>query len=130
VPLTCVFMAGSEWIIRIAFQRGAFKPEDTALVSFIQQMYLLQVPFLVIGLLGVRLLVAMSRNHLLTFMSVVNLVVNVVGNLIFMRWFGAAGIALSTSVVYVVSMTMILVLVNRSLSTLERERVRVNVSAA
>jgi putative peptidoglycan lipid II flippase len=74
-----------------------------------------QVPFFVLGILGVRALVAMSKNHLLTIMSLVNVVVNVVGNVIFMGWFGVSGIALSTSVVYVVSMTMIWILVHRNL---------------
>jgi putative peptidoglycan lipid II flippase len=116
IPLTLAFIACSEWIVRLVFERGAFHAEDTLLVTRIQQMYLLQVPFFVLGMLGVRVLVAMSKNHLLTIMSVVNLAVNVVGNIVFMRWFGVSGIALSTSVVYIVSMSMILVLVARSLA--------------
>jgi putative peptidoglycan lipid II flippase len=68
----------------------------------------------------VRVLLAMSKNHLLTLMSVINLVVNVIGNIVFMRWFGVSGIALSTSLVYVVSMIMILIFVARTLGELER----------
>jgi len=68
----------------------------------------------------VRVLVAMSKNHLLTLMSVINLVVNVIGNIVFMRWLGVSGIALSTSVVYMVSMTMILIFVAKTLRDLER----------
>jgi putative peptidoglycan lipid II flippase len=90
------------------------------IVARIQQMYLLQVPFFVLGILAVRVLVAMSKNHLLTLMSVINLVVNVIGNILFMRWFGVSGIALSTSLVYVVSMIMILIFVARTLGELER----------
>jgi putative peptidoglycan lipid II flippase len=115
IPVTAAFIASSHWIVQFVFERGAFGPEDTALVSRIQQMYLVQVPFFVLGILGVRALVAMSKNHLLTIMSLVNVVVNVVGNVIFMGWFGVSGIALSTSVVYVVSMTMIWILVHRNL---------------
>jgi putative peptidoglycan lipid II flippase len=98
------------------FQRGAFTPADTALVGFIQQMYFLQVPFFMLGMLGVRLLLATSRTYLLTIMSVVNLTVNVVGNLVFMRWLGVSGIALSSAVVYMISMTMIWLLVRRYLA--------------
>ena len=116
IPLTAAFIASSEWIVKIVFERGAFRPDDTILVARIQQMYLLQVPFFVLGILGVRVLIAMSKNHLLTIMAVVNLTVNVIGNIVFMRWFGVSGIALSTSVVYMVSMSMILVLVSRSLA--------------
>lgn len=121
IPVTAAFILGSHWIVQLVFERGAFGPEDTALVTEIQQMYLVQVPFFVLGILGVRALVAMSKNHLLTIMSIVNLVVNVVGNLIFIQWFGVSGIALSTSAVYVVSMTMIWLLVHRNLARLQSQ---------
>jgi putative peptidoglycan lipid II flippase len=123
IPLTVVFIALSESIVKLVFERGAFGPEDTILVARVQQMYLLQVPFLVLGILGVRVLVAMSKNHLLTIMSVVNLAVNVVGNIVFMRWLGVSGIALSTSVVYMGSMSMILILLARSLTQLPTAQV-------
>lgn len=123
VPATLVFIAASQWLVRVLFERGAFTAEDTVLVSTIQRMYLLQIPFYVLGVVGVRLLVAMSRNHLVTIMSVVNLLVNVVGNLVFMRWFGVSGIALSTSLVYVVSMSMILWLVHVHLDGMSRASV-------
>jgi putative peptidoglycan lipid II flippase len=55
-------------------------------------------------------------------MAIVNLTVNVVGNLVFMRWFGVSGIALSTSVVYMVSMSMILFLVARNLARMNAEK--------
>lgn len=121
VPLTLVFMAGSEWLVRMLFERGAFTPADTALVARVQQMYLLQVPFFVLGILGVRALMAMSKSHFLTGVSVVNLAVGVTGNLIFMRWFGVTGIALSNSVVYMISMTIILTLVAKTLTKLESQ---------
>ncbi|HEX2826099.1 MAG TPA: lipid II flippase MurJ [Burkholderiales bacterium] len=116
VPVTAALIVGSEWIIAILFQRGAFTRDDTSLVAFIQQMYFLQVPFFMLGMLGVRLLLATSRTYLITAMSVVNLAVNVVGNLVFMRWLGVSGIALSSAVVYMVSMTMIWILVRRYLA--------------
>lgn len=107
VPATLAFMAGSEWMVRILFERGAFGPDDTAAVTLIQQMYLIQLPFVVLGMLGVRLLVAMGKCHLLTVMSAVNLAMCVIGNLAFMYSMGASGIALSTSIMYIVSSTMI-----------------------
>lgn len=122
VPVVFVIGMSSEWIVRVIFERGAFQSADTELVARIQQMYLLQVPFVMVGMVGVRLLVAMSRNHLLTIMSVVNLAVGVGGNLVFMRLFGVSGIALSASVVYMVSMTMIFIFLARNLAQLERAR--------
>lgn len=122
VPITAVLLATSDWVVMIIFERGAFTESDTRLVSDVQRMYLLQIPFFVLGIVGVRLLVAMSKNHLVTIMAVVNLIVNIVGNLVFMRWFGVSGIALATSVVYMISMSMILWLVHVNLSGLQRAR--------
>jgi putative peptidoglycan lipid II flippase len=115
VPVTIVFIAASEWIVRMLFERGAFDAEDTRIVTFVQQMYLIQIPFVMVGILGGRLLIAMSKMYLLTIMAVVNLAVVVVGNLVLMQWLGVGGIALATSIMYAVSAAMIWVLVHRSL---------------
>ena len=122
VPVTALFVVGSEWLVKVMFERGAFTREDTKLVALIQQMYFLQVPFFILGMLGVRLLLATSKTYLLTAMSVVNLAVNVVGNVVFMRWLGVSGIALSSSLVYVISMSMIWYFVHRHFAAVDRER--------
>lgn len=119
VPITLVFIATSEWIVRLLFERGAFGPDDTAVVTLVQQMYLIQIPFVMVGILGGRLLIAMSKMYLLTIMAVVNLAVVIVGNLVLMRWLGVAGIALATSIMYVVSAAMIWVLVHRHLGLVD-----------
>lgn len=108
VPLALLGIAASDTLVRLLFERGAFDHDDTVLVSFVQQMYFLQVPFMVIAVMGARLLVAMAQNRLLTLISAVNLALNVVGNLVLMQWLGVAGIALSTSLMYVGSVSMIL----------------------
>lgn len=115
IPGTMVVIGASEWIVETLFQRGAFTAEDTALVTLVQQMYLIQLPFVMLGMLGVRLLVAMSKNYLLTIMAVVNLVVSVAGNFILMKWLGVSGIALATSLMYIVSSTMIWIFVHQNL---------------
>lgn len=121
VPGTLVVIALSEPIVRMLFERGAFTERDTALVTVIQQMYLIQIPFVMIGMLGVRLLVAMGKNYLLTIMAVVNLAVSVLGNLVFIRWLGVSGIALSTSLMYMVSASMIWLFVRQSLGKAPRK---------
>jgi putative peptidoglycan lipid II flippase len=115
VPVALLFIISSEWIVKILFERGAFRAADTDLVSFVQQMYFLQVPFMILGMLGARLLVAMERNHHLTIISLIALLLNVAGNLILMRWMGVAGIALATSLGYVASLAMIFAVAHWSL---------------
>jgi putative peptidoglycan lipid II flippase len=112
IPFTLVCLAASEWLVKVLFERGAFNAEDTALVAFIQQMYFIQVPFSIITIMGARLLVAMAKNHQLWVISALCLAVNVTGNLLLMRWLGASGIALATSIASIASMSMVFAVIH------------------
>jgi putative peptidoglycan lipid II flippase len=107
IPLIFVLSYLSEFIISLLFERGSFTREDTQLVAEIQIYYLLQVPFYLIGIIGVRLINAIKGNKVFIIITSVNLLVNVIGNWLFMSWLGVAGIALSTAVVYVISTAQI-----------------------
>lgn len=104
VPLTLIMIVFSVPLIEVIYQRGAFTSADTALVGKVQVFYFLQIPFYIMAILTVRLISALKANQILMWGAVFNLVVNIVFNLIFMRVWGVAGIALSTSVVYFVSL--------------------------
>jgi peptidoglycan biosynthesis protein MviN/MurJ (putative lipid II flippase) len=47
--------------------------------------------------------------------SAINLITNIVGNYVFMSYLGVAGISLSTSVVYAISMSLIFLSLNSEL---------------
>ena len=96
-PVALALIAGSHWLIRIAFQRGAFGPHDAAVVAPVLAMYAIQIPFFVSSRVFYRFLVAMRRTDLILYCGVLNLALDIVLNLILMRWFGVAGIALATS---------------------------------
>ena len=100
MPLTAVLILLSEPIARLLFERGAMTHETTQLVATVQKYYLLQLPFYTVGMLGVRLLSAMQGNDALVKVALINMVVNIIGNLVFSHYLGVAGIALSTSLVY------------------------------
>ncbi|MGC2697734.1 MAG: lipid II flippase MurJ [Candidatus Angelobacter sp.] len=103
VPLTLVIMALSRPIVRVLFQRGAFTPADTELVSWVQICYVIQMPFYIWSMLFVRFISAIRRNDVLMYASAVSLVLDVGLNLWLMRVWGVAGIALSTSIVSIVA---------------------------
>jgi putative peptidoglycan lipid II flippase len=107
IPITAMLFIFSETIVGVLFERGAFNQADTALVGEIQAFYVLQIPFYILGILGVRLLSAAARNETLMKISFINLIANVSGNYLFMQYLGVAGIALSTAVVYALSFFMI-----------------------
>jgi len=97
VPIAVALVAGAHFLIRIALQHGAFGPRDTTVVTPVLAMYALQIPFYVTGRVLNRFLVAMRRTDLIFYCGALNLVLDIVLNLILMRWFGVAGIALATS---------------------------------
>jgi putative peptidoglycan lipid II flippase len=96
VRLTAL-IAGSHLLIRMAFQHGVFGPRDTALVTPVLAMYAIQIPFFVSSRVFYRFLVAMRRTDLVFYCGALNLALDVILNLVLMRWLGVAGIALATS---------------------------------
>jgi putative peptidoglycan lipid II flippase len=107
IPLTLAMVLLSHPLIRILFQRGAFTAADTKVVGRVLAFLALQIPFYLAAQLGVRFISALKKNSVLTVISAVNMVLNVVFNLILMKYWGVAGIALSTSFVYMVACGLI-----------------------
>jgi putative peptidoglycan lipid II flippase len=107
-------------LVRLLFERGAFSPDDTRLVARVQNLFALQIPFYLLSMVGVRLLTAMRGTKVVMWVSFCTFVVNVVANLLCMRLWGLPGIALSTSLVYGLSMVLVLWAVFRRLNALDR----------
>jgi putative peptidoglycan lipid II flippase len=111
IPATLLLVAGSDLLAALLWQRGALADGSVGVVSRVQQAYLLQIPFALAGIAGARFISAAGRNHLLARITVVNFVLNIALNLLFMRWFHVSGIALATAVMYAVSAALILLAV-------------------
>jgi putative peptidoglycan lipid II flippase len=60
-------------------------------------MYALQIPFIAVSRVFYRFIIAMRRTELALYCGILNLALDVVLNLILMRWLGVPGIALATS---------------------------------
>jgi putative peptidoglycan lipid II flippase len=95
--VTLALVAGAHLLIRLFLQHGVFHADDTAVVARVLMLYALQIPFFVASRVDYRLLVAMRRTDLVMACGTINLVLDVVLNLVLMRWLGVAGIALATS---------------------------------
>jgi putative peptidoglycan lipid II flippase len=107
IPLATIVIFAAVPLVRILFERGSFTPDDTMVVASVCQAFALQIPFYLLGILGVRLLSALAKGHVIMAICAVNVVVNYVGNRIFMQMFGVAGVALATSLVYALSCLLI-----------------------
>lgn len=96
-PIAILLIVGARPLVRIAYQHGRFGPHDTIVVASVLAMYAIQIPFYVVSRVHYRFIVAMRRTDLVLYCGIVNLVLDIVLNLLLMRWFGVAGIALATS---------------------------------
>jgi putative peptidoglycan lipid II flippase len=93
-----VAILGSEPFVRVAFQRGEFTADNTLLVTELQRAYLWQLPGALAGMVATRFVAAQGRYRILTVSSM--LMVPITG---LVQWslsgvWGAAGLALGTSV--------------------------------
>jgi len=103
LPLTAGLVFFSEPIIRVVFQKGAFSEAATQLVSAVQRASLLQLPIAVLLALEIRLTSAFKANRVLYRVAVLSLVLTLVLDYAFMRWWGVVGIALAGFVIRLVS---------------------------
>jgi putative peptidoglycan lipid II flippase len=111
-------------LTRVLFVRGAFTPEDARVVSPVMAIFVFQVPIFLAGTLLVRLVSALRASRVLMWGALCNTLVNVGLNWAFMRWWGVAGLALSTVCVYAFSFCYLYFSVRRLL------RHRIEASAA
>lgn len=119
VPLAGLIILFSEQIVQVLLQRGSFTADDARVVAQIQSCFAIQIPFYIGCVLIVRLISAMRQNQILAIGSAFNLTINIGLNYLFMRWLGVAGIALSTSFVYVFSFSFLLFFVVRNLKSID-----------
>lgn len=119
VPVVLGLVLLADEFVALLLERGAFGAADTARVGTILACYALQLPFYVAAILAVNLISSLRLNALLFYGSTLNLLVNIVLNYVFIQFFGVAGIALSTSVVYLVSAAFLLDRVTRALNRLQ-----------
>jgi putative peptidoglycan lipid II flippase len=97
IPVALAMIFGSRLLVRLTYQHGAFGPADTAAVAPVQAMYAIQIPFFIVSRVFYRYLVTIRKTSLILACGIINLVLDVVLNIVLMRSFGVAGIALATS---------------------------------
>jgi len=101
IPVTVILMVLSGPVIRLFFERGVFTPRDTQLTAVIFSCYAVQLFFRSAWMLLLRIFFALKEMAVVLKLTVIDVVLNIILNLIFMKIINppAAGIALSTSVV-------------------------------
>jgi putative peptidoglycan lipid II flippase len=113
VPLTAALIAGSDVLVRVFFQRGAFRSDAATLVAHVQRFSLLQAPFALLVAIVSRLATALSANILLARMGIAALIADVVLDFTLSRRMGVAGIAFANAFVQFFSLVLLTFLLYR-----------------
>jgi len=111
--IVAVLILFSHPIIRLLFERNAFTSESTEIVSKIQQMYLLQIPSYISGLIMIKFLTAINKNRFLVITSIISLLLNIFLNYILIDLMGVYGLALATSIVSVTNSIILYIYITK-----------------
>ena len=115
IPLSIGLIVCSRLIVRLLFERGAFTASDTATVGDIQAVLALQIPFYSLGILYVRLISSLKANQILMYGTVISFALNISLDYVLKERLGVPGIALATTIVYVVSTAYLATMLSRLL---------------
>lgn len=110
IPIALLLFVGSEPLVRLAFEGGAFGGDSVEAVSRVMSYGVIQLPFLTVSLLILKFAIA-ARNAGWVFMAaLIVLGFNVALNLALMPASGVAGIALAGTVAVALSTFFMLLL--------------------
>ncbi len=111
IPATVMLSVLAPQIVGLFFERGAFTPADTTRVAEVMRIAVWQVPFYIIGTLCSRVAVALQAPRFILGISIFSMIANAGLNWLLLRPLGAAGIALSTVLVILISSFIVLIYV-------------------
>ncbi|MHB1215043.1 MAG: murein biosynthesis integral membrane protein MurJ [Thiobacillus sp.] len=87
-------------VVALLYQRGAFGPSDTARVAAVQRIYMLQIPFFLVAVIGWRVMNSLNRHMALLIIAAVCFLVNLVADMWLAPRLGLQGIAWGTNLAF------------------------------
>ena len=106
--VTIIAILFSNSLIELLFERNSFTSKDTAIVSKIQIIFLIYAPFTITGMVIVSFLTSINKNNFLAIVSFIAVILNIILDIIFMRFYGIFGIALCTTCIVIIRFLIIL----------------------
>lgn len=103
IIVVVILILFSDSIIELWLERDEFTAEDTIKVSRIQQILLINIPFYLCTRIIVKFLTSINKNKFMAWVSLLNLVVNIILNIILIKYYDVYGLAFSTTLVLIIS---------------------------
>lgn len=98
--LVIIWLSQCEEFVSLLYQRGAFGAMNTKQVAAIQVIYLWQIPFYMVAVVGVRLLNSLRSHRALAYINVVAFATNLTIDTWLTPFLGLKGIAIGTDVAF------------------------------
>jgi putative peptidoglycan lipid II flippase len=93
----------SDSIVSLLFERNEFTSDDTIIVSNIQKIAFIYIPFYLCTLILVRFLTSINKNKFMAWVSFFSLIANIILNTILIRNFNVYGLIMATAIIYILS---------------------------
>lgn len=101
--IVCIIYFFSEDIIFILFEKGNFSSDDTLVVSNIQKILLAYVPFYISSIIIIKFLTSINKNAYMFYVSILNLILNLILNFYLVKMYKVNGLALATTIIHIVN---------------------------
>lgn len=111
VALACILF--SESIVSVAFERGAFDRNSVTVTAGVFSCYCIGLFFLASNTVLMNVFYGYGDTKTPMYINIINLIVNLTGNLILIQFFGVKGLALATSCASIVAFVIGMLLLRR-----------------
>ncbi|MFH1454654.1 MAG: murein biosynthesis integral membrane protein MurJ [Armatimonadota bacterium] len=123
VPATFLIIILAKPLVRLVYEYGAFDSRSVHTTSIALMLYSLGIFWMGINYIIARVFYALKENTLIFFVGIFSILSNILLNLILMRFFFYAGIALSTSIVETIVTIFLLMALKRKLGYLKEKEI-------
>ncbi len=113
IPISCFCMLFSEELVTVAFQRGAFDASATQMTAGVFAGYCLGMLFLGISTTVTNVFYGYSDTVITMYISLIGIAVNIVLDLVFIRFWNVTGLAYATSIAAIVGLGIRFVFLKR-----------------
>lgn len=117
LPMTGFLIVLGQPAVQLAFERGAFTPQDTATTALVLAIVSLSIVAYATRDLFTRVFYAQNKSRIPLYVTIASIGTNLMFNFYFVR-FGIPGLALSTTLVTVFNLLILGTLLRRDLGTL------------
>lgn len=104
IPITCFCLSFSEELVSAAFQRGAFDASAVTVTAGVFAGYCIGMLFMGVSGIVTNVFYGYGDTRISLYISMVNVTMNIVFNLIFVRLWGVVGLAVATSAAAIISL--------------------------